>query len=324
MKTLVLSMISIAATLAAMTACTSEGDPIDEIDNGQPVEIKMSAGVLNIETKSSGPISGLTGDIDNVMFVKVDAAKDVTDDALNWGTNPTKHKATIAKTSGDITFTDKAYYSSDADIYSYLIGYHPNTEGTSSGSEVSYTIDGKMDIMISTVVKGNKNSKETALTPQFSHKLTQLIVWVQGDEAAATAWGTITNIKVKDIKQKVILDLSTKELKASTTDNTPNSLEITHTTYPTIETEAKEAGYCMILPKTTADAYTLEVTTDVTTKEVTVDIPASADGTTRAKNTTVAGESYKINLTFKANEISAKASVDTWIPSSEEGAGNVD
>lgn len=324
MKTLVLSMISIAATVAAMTACTSESDGIDDLTKDAPVEIKMSAGVLNIETRSSGPISGLTGEINDVMFVKVETVKDAADNALSWSTDPTKHNATIAANSGDITFTEKPYYSSDAEKYSYLIGYHPNTGGTLSGSEVSYTIDGNMDIMISTVTNGNKNSKGTELTPKFSHKLTQLIIWVQGDKAAADAWGTITHIKVKDIEQKVILDLSTKELKASTTDNTPNLLEITHTDYPAIEAEAKEAGYCMILPKTTADAYTLEVTTNVTTKEVTVDIPASADGTTRAKNTTVAGESYKINLTFKANEISAKASVDSWKASSEEGAGNVD
>ena len=56
MKTLVLSMISIAATVAAMTACTSEGDPIDNIDNGQPVEIKLNAGVIT--TKS--PITSLS------------------------------------------------------------------------------------------------------------------------------------------------------------------------------------------------------------------------------------------------------------------------
>ena len=50
MKTLVLSMISIAATVAAMTACTSESDGIDDLTKDAPVEIKMSAGVLNIVT----------------------------------------------------------------------------------------------------------------------------------------------------------------------------------------------------------------------------------------------------------------------------------
>ena len=44
MKTLVLSMISIAATIAAMTACTSESDPVDEVEAQVP--INLNAGVL--------------------------------------------------------------------------------------------------------------------------------------------------------------------------------------------------------------------------------------------------------------------------------------
>ena len=55
MKTLVLSMISIAATVAAMTACTSESDPINDITNPKDakVEIKLNAGVLGVETKAA-------------------------------------------------------------------------------------------------------------------------------------------------------------------------------------------------------------------------------------------------------------------------------
>ena len=58
MKTLVLSMISIAATIAAMTACTSEGDPIDNIDNGQPVEIQLNAGVVTTKAAITSNADG--------------------------------------------------------------------------------------------------------------------------------------------------------------------------------------------------------------------------------------------------------------------------
>ena len=51
MKTLVLSMISIAATIAAMTACTSESDPINEIDAEVNVPINFGQSI-NLFTKA--------------------------------------------------------------------------------------------------------------------------------------------------------------------------------------------------------------------------------------------------------------------------------
>lgn len=334
MKTLVLSMISIAATLAAMTACTSEGDPIDEGTKDTPVEIKMSAGILNIETRSSGPIneiSKLTEAVNDVMFVKVEAEKNVADNDLTWATSPTKHEATIAASSGNITFTDIPYYSSDVEKYSYLIGYHPSTDGTLSGNEVSYTINGNMDIMLSTVVNGNKDSKGTTLAPKFSHKLAQLIIKITGNSgtataekdasAAAAAWGDIESIKVKDVATNVKLNLSTKSLTASDATSTPLEIIKKDASYPAISTTTEEAGYCMILPQETAKAYILTVKTKNAEKDVTVTIPAG-DG--RGENITVAGESYVITLTFKANEIKAQATIEPWKTGTENGSGSVD
>lgn len=333
MKTLVLSMISIAATVAAMTACTSESDEIDNVVEA-PTEIKMSAGILNIETRSDGPIEALTADVKDVNFVKVDlVGGDIKDNAVTWGTDPSQHEAEIAKTSGDITFKETPYYSSDSKEFSYLIGYHPKTGGTLASNEVSYTIDGNMDIMLSTVVKGNKANK-APLTPSFSHKLAQLIIKITGDSgnpltadkdaaAAAAAWGTISNIVVKSVPTNLKLDLSTGLLSAA--DATTTDLEITKkgsaTAYPTISKSIEEAGYCMLLPQETAKAYVLTITTDKAERDVTVKIPA---GGSRLENTTKAGESYIITLTFKANEIAATAAIDGWAEGSTAGAGDVD
>lgn len=54
MKSLVLSMLAIAS-MAAMSSCSSENDPVDEVINAgnqEKVEIKIAAGVLKAETKA--------------------------------------------------------------------------------------------------------------------------------------------------------------------------------------------------------------------------------------------------------------------------------
>lgn len=79
MKTLVLSMISIAATVAAMTACTSESDPINDITNPKDakVEIKLNAGVVNVETKT-----GPTNESEATKF-----GENITIQLLRWDNN---------------------------------------------------------------------------------------------------------------------------------------------------------------------------------------------------------------------------------------------
>lgn len=319
MKTLVLSMISIAATLAAMTACTSEGDPIDEGTKDTPVEIKMSAKVLNIETKSEGPIDGLKKAINHVGFIRKDATvakesnAEETAKSIDWTTETTDYTATIAETDGAMVLTPTPYYPAAEDSYAYLIGYHPNTTVPSNGIVV-YTIDGNTDIMYAKNVYGNKKTTNK-LTPAFNHLLSQLVIKVKGeDNAASEAWGTISSISVKGVQKKQNLKLSDGSLTPDDTDNTATSLEIKAQggTYPTLSTTIEDAGYCMIPTQKTAAKILLTVTTDKTSKDVEVSIPAETGGNNRPADTTAAGEAYTITLTFKASEITAQATVANW------------
>lgn len=116
MKTLVLSMISIAATVAAMTACTSEGDPIDNIDNGQPVEIQLNAGIGSITTKT--PITSddqgkLSSALPGIQFVK---AADIAESPA-WGDVSKVASTAEIKTddisTGKISFNTPLYYNVD-------------------------------------------------------------------------------------------------------------------------------------------------------------------------------------------------------------------
>ena len=131
MKTLVLSMISIAATVAAMTACTSEGDPIDNIDNGQPVEIQLNAGIGSITTKT--PITSddqgkLSSALPGIQFVK---AADIAESPA-WGDVSKVASTAEIKTddisTGKISFNTPLYYNVDPTLKSWLIGYYPVAE----------------------------------------------------------------------------------------------------------------------------------------------------------------------------------------------------
>lgn len=330
MKTLVLSMISIAATLAAMTACTSEGDPIDEGTKDTPVEIKMSAGVLNIVTKSDGPINGLTSAITDVTFLSQESTTG-QGATIDWtGVTSNTHEASIA-TTGVITFTEatKPYYSSDVNTYTYLIGYHPNS-GTFSNVDgsVTFNITGKQDIMYAPVVNGNKETNKAAkdedklLQPKFKHLLAQLKIEVIGDAAAATAWGEIKSISLKEAKTELKLNVKTGALSEGAAAAQSIKLIRENETPMTIHTTATPAGYSMVLPRTAQ--YSLVIVTDkVTSREVAINIPADNTAPARAANETRAGEAYTITLTFKASEISATATVDNWTDVTG-GTGTVD
>lgn len=318
MKTLVLSMISIAATVAAMTACTSESDGIDDLTKDAPVEIKMSAKVLNIETKSEGPIDGLKKAIDQVGFIRKDATvatestAEETAKSIDWATETTDYTANI-ETTGAMTLSPTPYYPAAEDSYAYLIGYHPNTTKPSKGI-VAYTIDGNTDIMYAKTVYGYKKTTDK-LAPAFNHLLSQLVIKVAGENnAALEAWGTISSISVKGVQKKQNLKLSDGSLTPDGTDNTATSLEIKAQggTYPTLTTSTTDAGYCMIPPQTTVAKILLTVTTNKTSRDVEVSIPAETGGNNRPADTTVAGEAYTITLTFKASEITAQATVASW------------
>lgn len=330
MKTLVLSMISIAATLAAMTACTSEGDPIDEGTKDTPVEIKMSAGVLNIVTKTDGPINGLAAEIENVAFLSQESSAGQEGTIVWTGITPITHQASIA-TTGAITFTDatKPYYSSDVKKHTYLVGYHPNSGSFSSiDGSVTFNITGKQDIMYASVVHGNKDTNKATkeedklLQPEFKHLLAQLKIQAVGDAAAATAWGKIKSIYVKEARTELKLDAKAGTLSEGTKDLENIKLIRTNEEPIAIPTTAGPVGYSMVLPRT--EQYILVIETDnVTSREVEISIPADNGSAPRVENATRAGEAYTITLTFRASEISATAKVDEWTDVAN-GSGTVD
>lgn len=310
MKTLVLSMISIAATIAAMTACTSEGDPIDNIDNGQPVEIKASAGIGQIITKTAGVITSEMA-VDDIAFIVTEGKSEPTD----WSTGLKTTDATIAADKS-LTFTTPQFYNSIPTINSYLIGYHPKYagSGTSTNNTVSYTITGKEDIMCTGIVSGNKETNKTqTLDFTFDHQLAQYTFKIlAGDQQAATTWGKIKSIKLLGQQTAATLTLNTKTLAFTGESTEVIIVGETDTdfdsTNPTT-TPVKFGSPIMVQPG--QSDMKVKVVTENNTEGIEVPLTVAS----------VKSTSYVVTLTFKSTGIGATATIGTWL--SGEGTGDV-
>ena len=164
MKTLVLSMISIAATVAAMTACTSESDEIDEIEAKVPIE--LNAGVLEITSKAVVN----QGDQFDAQVMASETSKTYT---TPFWTEAGAGNISVAS-DGKVTFDPIQYYPTNGNTI-YMIGYSPRA--TTSNGKVAYTIQGDNDIMVSNEISGSRTSKDpTGKELSFTHLLTQFLL----------------------------------------------------------------------------------------------------------------------------------------------------
>lgn len=321
MKTLVLSMISVAATVAAMTACTSEGDPIDEVKDA-PVEIKATAGVGSIITKASMTAWDELGS--NAFFCKAADANTAA-----WAT-ATPIYAKISS-SGSISFysdaagstESKQYYNADKTIKSWLCGCYLGgatiSEGntTLTNNKVTFTITGQEDIMATDEAFGTKENHFSAFT--FNHLLSNLSFIVtpkESSELAAVkeAFGNVTKIEILDQPNLLDLTLGTVPAIAKNTTSTNGVFNLAKDV--TIATNAP-FGDIMIFPTENAgktdSKIKIKVYTEKATDGIEVDVQIG-NGDTGI----VAKTKYAVTLSFSATDIEATASIGAW----ESGSGS--
>jgi len=324
MKTLVLSMISIAATVAAMTACTSEGDPIDNIDNGQPVEIKLNAGVITTKAPITSDNGGLLSEaLADIQFVQ--AADVATNPA--WGDVSSVASTAEIATTGNITLATPLYYNVDPTLKSWLIGYFPKAtvepNTSTNKGKLQWKITGCEDILLSAEVSGNKKADERIPAIVFKHQLLQMqFQFTAEDQKAIDTWGTIESIAIKTKKSDVLENLPSTLTCTLASDPTlawsvPTELTafavtggtaytdtpITNVNPITLTTTEVLGGYIMVQPLNTKADYVLEITTSKSKAEV----PITLGGDTPA-----AGKAYEVTLTFKASAITATATITSW------------
>ena len=315
MKNLAVSMLAMAS-IAAMVSCSSNNDPVDEVGNGEKVEIKLSAGLIS----TKAPIENGIGDNANYPSANVLLDLIAAPDAATavWTAINTVASKPNLTTNGIVDFssTTKLYYNANETLKSHILAYSPSGDNTTAGS-VTWTIDGSNDIIVAQAVSGSKSSVVGALT--FEHLLTQLQVEVQGDAAAISTFGNITSIQVKDALTKPKMtftddkvttldwtnsDKATLKVFTPGTNNAISSASITNT--------FTSVGYIMLQP---AASYTLLITTEkMASKEVTVTM----------ENTAAAGSAHKIQLTFSATSIEPTATLTGWKTSTDKGTGTVE
>lgn len=297
MKTLVLSMISIAATVAAMTACTSESDEIDNVVEAK-VPIELNAGVMEVTTKAV--IN--EGDAFEAQVIASKTTNAYTDPF--WKTAGDGNIKVDAQ--GKVTFEPIQFYPTDGTTI-YMKGYAPRA--TATNGIVAYTINGKDDIMVSNEISGSRTNKDAATKKlEFNHLLTQLQIKVVANDAdAIEAWGAITGIEVVDASTSVELNLvggTLTEAMNKTTANIPVDKDFTTPlVLPQLPAAAAEAGNVMVLPSTTA--YKLLIKTENNKAGIPISTSVA---------TTDASKAYEITLTFKSANIDITAAAGKWEP----------
>ena len=317
--------------LALLCGCSKSKSPVapDPSPGDRPVQIALSGGVARsvasdgVFSSASLPPAGkavigsdYAGTL-QVAFARLDQQQDGSWPAYSAATAPLN--ATLAAGSGEraITFSTAQYYlSRNTNNDTRLVGWYP--QGSWSAGRVSFSIDGKTDIMLTQELTGNKTDGsrfgQSGKVFEFKHQLTRLNItaYVDGD-AAAAAWGQIETggIVLKKQTQACAVALpATVSFGSGSADLTllaKTAADDTPITYPLSlpagAENAAECGYAMIRPVDAGSSVTLAVTTSAGgTYEVPVTL---AEGFKE-------GYAYDVTLKFTATRIEPTATIGAW------------
>lgn len=322
MKTLVLSMISIAATVAAMTACTSESDPVDEVNpKDGKVEIKLNAGVVNVETKAKinpNPITGTTFTTPvTVKLLRLNLDAEAT--ARDWGTAIDPKDTEITGTTVALDASHKYY---DENNYSYFVGYYPS--GEYSSGIVKYTaLTGETDIICtSETAVGNKTNPKPTPALNFKHMLSQIEIQVKGDKAAQDAFGEIKKVELLDIPTSLNLTLGASVSIDANSNPEKKNIEI-FVGQQELKSDAQKIGeIAMIFDGgttkfgTSGNALNIRITYGSASTTSNVSVNGMLTGLEQ-------GKKHIITLDFK-EKINVSAALTDWTNNGEGGSGSVE
>lgn len=301
MKKLLLSMLA----MAAMVSCTNEiVDNGKEVGNGEPAEIRLSAGVLGVETKAV--ISdGATFTPSIVGWEGTGVPVDKT--APTWITET--NAAIIAGTSVSMPFKEKQYYNPDGTTKTFIRAYHPKGIPT-DGSVTFVNTNGDVDVMLTEVKDAGAKpiSTPTATSLIFSHQLTQLQFKVVGDASLASGT-TLTSIAF-NATIPTGFNIITGALAGSEASFSIKNI----TANMSISSASENAGDLVMIKPFSSTTFNITVVTSAGTFS---NVPV-----TLSETDANGGKSYTITLTFKQKEISATGTVTAW--KAKDGAATVE
>jgi hypothetical protein len=236
----------------------------------------------------------------------------------------------------------EGYLSRTVNNKTKLIGWYPPVDAgdgpsvwnvdNSGAATVSFTVDGKTDILLSNLVEGDKDHRFDGLNNNsmvFNHLLTRLAVRVFVRSAdLANGWGKVKSVTIRDKAQTCVVRLPGVEAPGNThpdpaTFTGNGTLPLIYenpgvdVTIPAISGDKDTdgslkgtalVGTAMVAPGMDADADANRITLDVVceNKEASVVVPAP-DGKFNV------GKSYTLTLEFLPTEVVLQANtIHDW------------
>lgn len=331
MKTKITSIFALALLV---TACSNDNDPINGGQDGEErSEIKLRTSVTtraSVESNTGGVITAPTSL--NVAFLRAPDHSSATATSGVWqdaiaaaqtvaGTGPGVVDAALTNVSNAnvLAFTPPQFYNIDATMYSHLKGFYPKVS-LQKNTYVSATwdIDGKTDVMVTNYFYDNKAVSGSSNPVTFQHLLSKITIKVIADsDAAAAAWGNVSEVVIKDTKSTVThpFDGDPANQYVSTGSTTTKDISVfnasgdqvldTQASSLALTTDTLTFGKAMVYPEAN---YNLVVKTSG-------GADAELNGITISDGGAKAGHDHEITLTFKSGEISPSIKVKPW----EEG-----
>lgn len=309
MKKVFISMLA----LAALASCSSEEVLNEPVDGNKPVEIKLTAGVLDVTTKA--PINTNSKFLPGIAGWEGKQTPDAGTEI--WTTEP--NAEITAGTAQPVTLKDKKYYNPDGTTQTFVCAYFPKSSAavTLDAPTATFTnTDGSVDIMYASVTSaGAKPAGATAPTAlTFEHKLTQLKFLAKGNASIPNNL-KVTALTVKDVKLATGLNILTGELTTAAAQN----LSASNLSTEALPTTDGVDPISLADPIMVAPLNATEIKLDITTSQgVTfTDVPVTLD----LNDNNAGGNSFDITLTFQQKEITATSTVTEW--TTQTGSGTV-
>lgn len=300
--------------------CTKQAPeklPIPSGD-GQPIAIDFGGGIINTKAPIVSTSGIPTAQIDGIQVLRQDVNKS---SSPTWGTVSSvsatasffPYASVPANNIYNFVVNPKQYYNTNKNNYSHFTAYYPgvneNAVATTLASGVAtFTITGQEDIISAPSVNaGGSTAPSLPVSFVFSHKLSQVQIYVKAADAGAiAAWGNVTAVKATSAT-RLNLTVSTQTLAQHAT---PVVTDLSTGKAPQALTTSFESfGTILVYP----GSLTIKVTT-ANVPEQTVIISPSI--------TTVAGSSHRIDLTFTATAINFSATLTDWVTGTS-GTGTV-
>lgn len=319
-------------------ACSSDVTGMVEGDRQEPVEIRMSTGIIS----EASPVTRGAGMIDKILkadlavhFARADKAGDTPAYPVAYDATELIGTVDYDASGTPLSFNPKAYYLANGEA-TKLIGWYPQS-GTYDASAKTVTfsdIDGSTDIMVTKLKEGDKTTPVSAIT--FEHILTQISVQAYAADAAAKeVWGGIKSIKIKGKKQKCVVTLpdpstANAETSADVIFNGTTDLDLVKNN-PADNTEIEQgasvygdsnplalgvkddggnnavlAGYAMFAPVTAVAGAKTKITL-----EIVMEKGASSKDIILAAGY-LKSSSYVITLKFTSTEIVPNVTIEEW------------